>query len=256
MDKLSGLINRRFRQILGKSIKWTVIVLGAALAGFAASQWIAMPMISHKLKPEDVKVVRNSKGQARTVYGEKKTPRTFDEEMGADAPQLIYQNQQRFYDDNASGEEDQPSSKAPVPAREQRRVSRATARFLRAWETFSAGDSEDRYRRRIAPYADAAGLDDLVERSDSIQRQEIRPGGQSGSHLDLSEADPAAEAKVLRFDEKTAYVSTTAAVTYTGPSLTWMGLKVRRSYGMVLTNTRDGWKVLRCAAQTLGEVIE
>lgn len=255
--RLHGLMNRAYVQMGLQALKWGLIFLGIALLGIGISVKFVLPKAKKQYQQQQgVEVVRDADGQPQTLYKDKAVPKNYQEELKAGAPTLIYENQARAYKHGDSGEtEDLDPDKEQIARTQRRALARVAAKFLRNWETFYVGESDGQYERRLASTSDPGQLEALRDRVDNLQNQSIGRRGISGSRL-ADPRQPAETLKVLRYDGNTAYVSSFAEIEYTGPSLSFSGRKVRRSYGLVMTRFRDGWKVTRAAAQTQGGIIE
>lgn len=253
--RLQGLMNRVYVQTGLQALKWGLIFLGVALLGVGISVKFVLPKAKKQYQQQQgVEVVRDADGQPKTLYKDKALPKNYQEELRTGAPTLIYENQARAYEEDSDHEDHSPDQDK-VARSERRSVARVAAKFLRNWETFYVGESDRQYERRLASTSDPGQLEALRDRVDNLQNSSIGRRGISGSRL-VDPSQPGRTLRILRYDGNTAYVSMFSEIEYTGPSLSFSGRKVRRSYALVMTRFRDGWKVTRAAAQTQGGIIE
>jgi len=249
-------ILRTYRTFLIKTFKYTSLTLLGLMGGFVLCQFVVLPVAKKQLVSGKVQTRRTLDGEPISVYQAQATPQTYSQQMDADSTQLIYQHQQRFYDKKAATEssgEDESPDLVTIPDPERQALRPVVQNFIAQWETFSVGESDKDYQRGLLPLADPDQLDSLAAREDNSQNADISRSGSSGSQLEGG-INPGDNMVVLDFDGKTAYVSAVASVRYIGPSLTFKDMLVRRSYGIVLRKGETGWKVSRCAAETLGQI--
>ncbi len=247
-------LKRTYLRLIKGLAKWGLIVMLAAAAGSIVAAKLLVPEIESSVKRQakGTKVKRAPGGRKLVVYGDSKTPVTRVQELAADGPQLIYQNQARYY--RRLDDEDGTGDLAPVPPPARRALASAAARFLRAWETYRAGESPASYRARLAPFTDPSSLDDIAARSDNQQGRGVGPGLESGSRVPAVGFGPATNMTVLRYDGQSASVSALGEAVYTGPSLIWKGTHVMRTYTLVMRRSGGRWRVERAAAATMGPI--
>lgn len=257
--KLQDLLNNTYLRVIRSLAKWALLLLFAALLGLGVSSQYVAPKIKKSVTDGNgVVVQRDSDGQPVTLYDDEKLPKGYDDELSVGAPQLIYQNQTRSQKEAGAHTgvgEDESQDLVKISTAERQRLVKVARRFIEEWETFELGESDSSYRKRIMPYSDLSRVDTLTSRKDNIQERAVARDGLTGSQLERY-SPVAGNVRVLRYDRQSAYVATVGEVSYTGPALNWAGRKVRRSYALVLTKFRNGWKVSRAAAQTQGSIIE
>ena len=256
--RLSDTLNSWYMRLVRRAAKWVLLALLAALITIGTSVQFAVPKAKKALSDgKGVVVTRDLDGQPVTIYENDKIPKGYDEELSVGAPQLIYNNQARSLEhaDHAGHDEDHPLDETSVPPQDRKKLQSTVGEFLTAWETFDVGETDDSYRQRLIDLVDPGREEEIVTRDDNNQNPAISRDGITGSQLE-EYSDPGGSMRVLRYDGSTAYVSAQAEILYTGPALNWAGRRVIRSYGIVLTRFRDGWRVSRSAAQTQGSIIE
>lgn len=244
---------RHIRKATLTLLKYWLAICLAMIGGITVSHKLAIPLVEkHFLGVRGVKLLETP-GQSVEIYSGDKIPDSYNDELSFPPHQLIFERQERYYQSNHSGESSEERGGVEVPKEERKAISEVAIAFIKEWDTFSADESLNSYRRRIEPYADPSYLPSLAERADNLQAYQVGIGKLSGSRV---EPDSLAEGVVvfLRYDGETAYLNTLGIVTYTGPSLAFAGERKRRSYNLVMRKTADGWKVQRCAAETMGEV--
>lgn len=253
---LQNSLNNHYMRMIRTLGKWSLLLGVAAMLGTGISVKFIVPKVHDAATDgKGVVIKRDTDDNAITLYEDEKVPSGYEDELDTDAPQLIYQNQVRASEGEGGQHEDGRQDLVSVSRSERRQLERITSRFLRRWQTFEVGQSDRAYTDALRPMVDLSRLDRVTRRLDDMEDPAVGRNGQTGARLETYApvGDPM---KILRYDGRTAYVSTVGEVSYTGPALTWANKKVRRAYALVLTRYRDGWKVSRAAAQTQGEIIE
>jgi hypothetical protein len=269
MNEIAKLINLYWRKALWPLFKYSMILGITVIVGFGVTKNVLIPSLTKESSdPNKVTTKKNSSGVGSTVFGKDKTPRDFKAEMSVPAPQLIYQNQSRYYEQedgavsadggNASdpvvtGEHEDLTVGADVQPSERERLRKLVQGFLVAWEGYSAGESPASYRAGLTKYVLPSSLENIALRIDNRQPAAIGIDGVSGSRS-YRPSIYMRYLQMLRYDGNTAYASLTAPVQYTGPSQTWSGRSFNRTYAFVFQRFGGEWRIARVAAQTLGEV--
>lgn len=255
-------LNSVYAKILLRLGKWTLVGLILTFLGFGALASFVFPrLLSQAQKSSNTQVVTIG-GQSKVVYKDKAIPKNYREELDAQGPVMIYENQARSAKDTTK-----PDSKGrpeevyrvegvDVKPSERKALLAAVNRFLSRWETFEPITTDEEYRASISPFVSPAGLDDIAERKDNVQIDAISPGGQVGTRWVTDGFTPSVRMAVRRYDGQTAYITTVGEVVTQGPSLVMSDLRYLRSYALVMENTEGGWKVRRAVAQTLVQVLE
>lgn len=171
---------------------------------------------------------------------------------------LIYENQVRSTREEDSKYSEDGPGQAGVKLRDSDRqqLIDISDRFLALWETFEPSTTAAEYRAALAPVVEPGRLEEVASRKDDYQSETIRPGGGVGSMWQFDGFTPRNDLVVRRFDGQTAYVTSWGEITTGGPSLVLSGKRFLRSYALILTQSRDGWRVSRAVAQTLNEIID
>jgi hypothetical protein len=269
MNEIAKLINLYWRKALWPLFKYSMILGITVVVGFGLTKNVLIPSLTKESSdPNKVTTKKNSAGVGSTVFGKDKTPRTFEDEMTMAAPQLIYQNQSRYYaqedgavsadsqnavDPAVTGEHEDLTVGADVQPSERARLRKLVQGFLVAWEGYRVGTSPAAYRESLTPYVVPDSLDNIALRIDNRQPAAISIDGVSGSQAYRPNIYMR-YLQMLRYDGRTAYASLTAPVEYTGPSQTWSGRSFNRTYAFVFQRFGGDWRIARVAAQTLGEV--
>jgi hypothetical protein len=258
---LGKQLNTVYVKVLLRAGKWTIVVLLLIFFFVGAGFKWALPQAVKMVKEQNNTQLVGPAGSKKIMYKDKALPKDFRDELDAEAPVLIYENQLRSVkeagDPHSNGQaEDAPLSYEGlrVPPSVRRGLLAAADSFLSRWEEFSPGVSQEEYLSSLAPYVDPQGLPDIVSRADNIQSDAIAPGGQVGSHWETDGFTPASSMAVRRYDGDSAYLTMAGEMTTAGPSLVYHKSRYIRSYSLVMVRSGKSWKVRRAAAQTLAQV--
>lgn len=250
------LLRRFFSSRTWRALRPLLILTGVAILGVTVGINLLVPPLQRQLQGDgsQVKVTRSDSGELRYLYKKDAEPRSYGQELEADAAQLIPLNwESRQAEKSGQGEDDPPLA---VPADDRRALTQATLAFLEQWESFSAQESRASYARRLRGLVDPASLSALAARRDALEGKMVGPGKQAGSRLYAGGLNPAATLEVVRYSDNNALVTTVGSVKMSGPSLVYAGRELRRAYGLVLRRLEGRWVVVRAAAQTLGDTVD
>lgn len=144
---------------------------------------------------------------------------------------------------------------ASVPSSTLNRMRNFTTDFVKQYETFNNNESYQRYARSLQHYVTQNNLGIVASRTENHQPQEIALRhfkGINGSRFDGA-LNPRQFFQVLRYEPGSfAYVTTLAAIKYTGPGGAWKNSVEKRSYGIILVPNNGRWQVARVSSDTLG----
>jgi hypothetical protein len=251
MSHITHILNRYFKKMAWPFFKYSMVFFFSITVITVLLNSVVVPQVTKRVKKGDVKILTALDGTKKTIYGDKSTPKSYEEEMKIGAPQLIYQNQERYYRHHDGGASEDQEVEPAVLEGDRAAIIATVRNFLSAWETFSASESLESYQSRLRPHVNPNSLEALADRKDNRQPAAIGIGAENGSKA-YRPGLYAQALTILRYDKGSAYVSLLGATDYTGPGFVWAGKSMRRAYGIVLTKVQGEWKVSRAAAQTLG----
>jgi len=259
---LLDTLNKAYVKILLRVGKWTVLGLLFILLMAGVSFKFVLPKAVQIAKQNSQTQIVGEGDQARIMYKDKALPKDFRDELNAQAPVMIYENQLRST--RPSDEPDLEGRPEDGPARpaglqigraDRNKLLDLANSFLVEWENFSPATTPAEYKAALAADVIPSSLDQIASRQDNIQIEAIKPGGQVGSRLLTDGFTPNNRMAVRRFDGRSAYLTSLGEIMTDGPSLIMKGTRYLRSYSLLVEKTTEGWKVRRAIAQTLGQII-
>lgn len=230
------------------ALKWLAIG-GAVFIGVALLTYVVMarfvpdPLEGSELTRESVRSPEQPEGGARLPLKvpDARVPKTREDEGEAAAIALIPERQER------------PLPPQTVPPAAERELAAVTGRFLRAWEIVAPGEPQSVIAYRIAPTTAPSEVDVLAARREANDPSEVGNCATCTTSLTLTdEIDPALYMVVRRYAPESAYVTTQGVVVLGGGTSQLSGLRLRRSYALLLERQGEQWRVTRAVADTLG----
>ena len=94
MDQLLKYLNSGYVKLIRKTAKWLLIIFGVTVLGLGVGAKFVSPNFMQKTGDKSkVTTVKDASGNPLILYKDSALPKTYDEEMGALGPELIYENQ-------------------------------------------------------------------------------------------------------------------------------------------------------------------